>query len=198
MLRQGLELGELWVRALRCYNCAMQLGLTIPLQKFLKLPKPPYGEASDLFFCWELHKIPHINRSTFIAVNASNRYALIFAPMQAHDWKRLPQIVAAGIGQSLLMEGYSADQVEAYLSIAGQAHFTKTHGRKPVAGLNRAIEYFYHLDKFLDEGQLFQPAMSAELNADLCNAAGFPGRGYGRPREFLIEDMGRFGIGLNS
>ncbi len=28
----------------------MQLGITIPLQKYLKVKQPPYGEPIDLFF----------------------------------------------------------------------------------------------------------------------------------------------------
>lgn len=35
----------------------MQLGITIPLQKYLNLPKKSYGEPEDLFFCWEIHRI---------------------------------------------------------------------------------------------------------------------------------------------
>lgn len=35
----------------------MQLGITIPLQKHLKIKTLPYGEQSDLFYCWELHII---------------------------------------------------------------------------------------------------------------------------------------------
>lgn len=35
----------------------MQLGITIPLQKYLNLPKQSYGEPEYLFFCWEIHRI---------------------------------------------------------------------------------------------------------------------------------------------
>lgn len=34
----------------------MQLGITIPLQKYLNLPKQSYGEPEDVF-CWEIHRI---------------------------------------------------------------------------------------------------------------------------------------------
>jgi len=174
----------------------MQLGLTIPLQKFLKLPKPLYGDPSDLHFCWELHKVPRINESTLIAVNASSRYALVFAPMQAADWKRLEEIVTDGIMQALAQEGYGVDQAEAYLALAGDAHLTKTHGRKPVAGLNHAVCLLQWTcsDMHLDRHQLFQPAISAVLNEELCSAAGFPDAGHGYPKDFLKEDMARFNI----
>ena len=172
----------------------MQLGLTIPLQKFLKMPKPPYGETTDLFFCWELHKVPDISRSTLIAVNASNRYALVFMGMKAGSWKCIEEIVIDGIEQALALEGYTPHQVESYLAAAGEPELTKTHGRKPVAGLNRTIDMLWWIDKWLDERQLFQPSMSNALNKDLCHAAGFEGRDFEHPKEFLREDMVRLGI----
>ena len=32
----------------------MQFGITIPLQKHLKIKTLPYGEQADLFYCWEV------------------------------------------------------------------------------------------------------------------------------------------------
>ena len=52
----------------------MQLGITIPLQKYLNLPKQSYGEPEDLFFCWEIHRILYQGRDMMIAVNANNRF----------------------------------------------------------------------------------------------------------------------------
>ncbi len=148
----------------------MQLGVTIPLQKFLKIPRPPYGELVDLFFCWEIHKIPDSRYSTLIAVNAFNRYALVFSGMQAKCWKHIPEIVIDGIRQALTYDGFKAEQIEIYLAAAGDPELTKTHGRKPVAGLNRAVEYFYWLEDDLRQSeQLYQTALSDKLNLELCH-----------------------------
>lgn len=46
----------------------MQLGITIPLQKHLKIKTLPYGEQSDLFYCWELHIIRLQGKNTLAAV----------------------------------------------------------------------------------------------------------------------------------
>jgi len=173
---------------------ALQLGLTIPLQKFLKTPKLAYGEPTDLFFCWELYKVLGLGRSTLIAVNASNRYALVFAGMKAASWKRLEEIITEGITHALALEGYTPHQIETYLAAAGKPEFTKTHGRKPVAGLNRAVDLLCWIPKWLDGDQLFQPSMSKDLNKDLCHAAGFEGRDYEYPWELFREDMARIGI----
>ena len=35
----------------------MQFGMTIPMQKFFHMGKPPYGEKIEDLFCWELHVI---------------------------------------------------------------------------------------------------------------------------------------------
>jgi hypothetical protein len=170
----------------------MQLGLTIPLQKFLKLKQPPYGELIDPFFCWELHRIKHQGRSTFVAVNANNRFTLIFVGMRAADWKHLDTLVIDGLEQALLVEEYSSLQIVTYLSAAGEPEFTKTHGRKPVAGLNRMVENLWWDDNPVDSGQLFQPQLSRDMNHFLCHASGF--EDYGKPWEFFREDMLRLGI----
>ncbi|WP_438267029.1 DUF6933 domain-containing protein, partial [Enterocloster lavalensis] len=55
----------------------MQLGITIPLQKFLKWKPPVYGEPENLFFCWDLHVIRFHGENTLMAVNASNAFTVI-------------------------------------------------------------------------------------------------------------------------
>ena len=35
----------------------MELGLTFPLQRFLKRKPPAYGAQPDRRFCWDLHVI---------------------------------------------------------------------------------------------------------------------------------------------
>ena len=35
----------------------MELGITIPLERFLKRSSPPYGAETDRRFCWDLHVI---------------------------------------------------------------------------------------------------------------------------------------------
>ena len=172
----------------------MQLGLTIPLQKFLKAPKPPYGDSIDPFFCWEIHKVPDMPRSTFVAVNASNRFSLVFMGMKAASWKRLPEIIIESMELAFGLEGYTPQQVETYLAAAGSPEFTKTHGRKPVAGMNRAVDLLYWIELHMDQSMLYQPMISRVLNEDLCRAAGFPDVDYGYPWEYFRQDMQRIGI----
>jgi hypothetical protein len=172
----------------------MQLGLTIPLQKFLKAPAPPYGSPADLLFCWELHRVEGLGRSTFIAVNASNRYALVFVGMKAGSWKHLDELLLEAIPQAFANEGYLPDVAESYLTAAGIPEFTKTHGRKPVAGLNRVVDVLCWMDKPVDDDQTFQPHISLSLNEDICRAAGFAAGNWGYPYEFLARDLARVGI----
>lgn len=35
----------------------MELGLTFPLQRFLKMKPPLYGTEPDRRFCWDVHNI---------------------------------------------------------------------------------------------------------------------------------------------
>ena len=65
----------------------MQLGLTIPLQRFLKVHQPPYGTLCDLFYCWDLHRIILQSKETLVAVNANNRFAIVMCGMDSSAWK---------------------------------------------------------------------------------------------------------------
>ena len=55
----------------------MELGHTIPLQKFLRIQPPPYGTDSRLFFCWELHRITLQSSDTLAAVNGKTIHSII-------------------------------------------------------------------------------------------------------------------------
>lgn len=171
----------------------MELGITIPLQKHLKAKQPDYGGVVDLFFCWELHMIRYQKKNLLIVVNASNRFCCIMAGMMAKDWKAIIQKTEEAIRRGFASEGYTAEQIEEYFTMAGASVVTKTHGRKPVAGLNRAIDRLYFIPVPAEE-ELFQNLWSHEVNCDLCHAAGFDDCGYDEPRRFLQKDMQRVGI----
>lgn len=166
--------------------------MTIPLQKFLKQPKPPYGEPEDLFYCWEAHVILFQGRETLIAVNASNRFAVILWGMTPADWEDFPERLKEGIAAGFGSEGYTDEQIQAYFKKAGEIQVTKTHGRRPVAGLNRAVERLFDLTAAADKRRKDQPLHSRFANEELCSAAGFAEKGY--PLTFLAADMERVGI----
>lgn len=170
----------------------MQFGITIPLQKYLKIKTLPYGEQADLFYCWELHVIRMQGKNMLAAVNASNRFAIVLWGMKAPQWKTLEEVMRNGIRQGFLSEGYTQQQVNAYFEQAGEASLTKTHGRSPVATLNKMIEYLGFLPIVMDSGELYQVSHCHEVNRDLCHAAGFAD--YGLPVEFLEADMKRTGM----
>lgn len=170
----------------------MQLGITIPLQKYLNLPKQSYGEPEDLFFCWEIHRILYQGRDMMIAVNANNRFGVALAGITVSDWKRLPELVEEAVEKGMCDEGYSSEQIDAYFNIAGPAMLTKTHGRKSVAGLNRAIDYLYHIPGTVTEQQRLQVLHCRQMNRDICSPSGFDV--YGEPQEFFRKDMVRIGI----
>lgn len=170
----------------------MQLGITIPLQKHLKIKTLPYGEQTDLFFCWEIHIISLQRKNTLVAVNAANRFAIILWGMKVPQWKALECVIQEGIRSGFLLEGYTQEQVEVYFEKAGEITKTKTHGRSPVATLNKMIEYLRFLPMQMDNGELYQAVHSHSVNRDLCHATGF--EDYGYPVEFLEEDMKRTGI----
>ncbi|MCB6343220.1 DUF6933 domain-containing protein [Enterocloster lavalensis] len=170
----------------------MQLGITIPLQKFLKWKPPVYGEPENLFFCWDLHVIRFHGENTLMAVNASNAFTVILWKMEWADWENLEQRTLEAIRKGLLAAGYGEETAEAYFQAAGSASFTKTHGRRPVAALNRMTDFLRQAPMKLEEDRQFQSALCHFVNGNQLKTAGFdlPGR----PEVFLNEDMEKSGI----
>ena len=58
----------------------MELGLTFPLQRFLRRKPPDYGTETDRRFCWDLHVISLRGRRCLLAVHSHSRYTLMWRP----------------------------------------------------------------------------------------------------------------------
>lgn len=165
----------------------MQLGMTIPLQTYVKAPKPPYGDREDLFFCWEIHNIILQGRSALVAVNANNRFLAVLSPMGQGDWESLAERAIEAIASGLASEGYTKEQIDGYFRLAGPVEITKTHGRKPVAGLNKAIDQLFRIPVELGTRQRFQDFHCKAVNREWYRPAGY--EEYGLPVDFMEEDM---------
>lgn len=118
----------------------MELGLTIPLQRHLKIKTIFYGEENDRNFCWDLHIIKLNGRASLLVVHCSSRYTFTLYDLSRSDWSRLEETFLNGLCSTFqnigIPEKISAD----YLQQAGVLRLTKTHGRREVAYLNRAWE----------------------------------------------------------
>ncbi len=170
----------------------MELGITIPLQKFLKRQAPPYGVQEELFFCWDLHVVRYHGKDTLAVVNASNCFTSVMWDMRGDDWDKLENIGREAVCRGLLASGYTEEAVGRYFQAAGAARITKTHGRKPVAGLNRMVEFLQSAPAVPSWGELYQPLLCRFINSSTCRAAGFTVPGA--PEAFLEMDMMRCGI----
>ena len=67
-----------------------------------------------------------------------------------------------------------------------------THGRKPVAGLNKAIECMEYTDEPWNMDKMYQEHICRWVNRDICSPAGF--ETYDHTCALLEEDMKRVGI----
>ena len=66
----------------------MELGITNPLQKFLKLKQPPYGTCPDPLFCWDVHRVKIANGKVLMIVSNASSYFAAVTRMTAATWKR--------------------------------------------------------------------------------------------------------------
>ena len=164
---------------------AIELGLTIPLQRHLRLKALPYPQEPDRRFCWDIHVIPLRGRPGLLAVHCYTRYTFVLYDLNRLDWKRLPAVFLDGLRRSLSAAGFSEETTEK-LRGSELPLFTRTHGRREVAFLNRAWEGVMAAELALDESSQSQPLLDQLVNAKPSRCAGAEGLGMAAER---LADM---------
>ena len=153
---------------------AIELGLTIPLQRHLHLKALPYPQEPDRRFCWDLHVIPLRGRPSLLAVHCHTRYTFALYDLSHPEWERLPDIFLNGLRRSLFAAGF-ATETAGRLCSSELPLFTRTHGRREVAFLNRAWEDVTAAELALDESGQSQSLLDQLVNAKLSRCAGIEG-----------------------
>ena len=87
---------------------AIELGLTIPLQRHLHIKALPYNQESDRRFCWDLHVIPLRGRPSLLAVHCHTRYTFVLYDLNRLEWECLPDMFLDGLRLSLSASGFPA------------------------------------------------------------------------------------------
>ena len=159
----------------------MELGLTIPLQRHLGVKTPFYGEEPDRRFCWDLHVISLRGRPSLLAVHCHSRYTFVLYDLCPLDWACLPEVFREGLEHSLSAAGFSSEAAD-LLCGGCQPLFTKTHGRREVAFLNRAWDDVMAAELALDENTQSQPLLDQIVNAKSSRCVGFDGLGAAAER----------------
>lgn len=160
----------------------MELGLTFPLQRFLKIKSPAYGTEPDRRLCWDLHVISLQGRKSLLAVHCHSRYTFVCYDVPPLMWQDIPGLFRRGLEDSLAAAGFSQAQVGEYLREAGIVSITRTHGRREVAFLNRAWEDVLALDLCLDPASQVQPLLDHAVNTRPSRCVGFEDLGTGLER----------------
>lgn len=141
----------------------MELGLTILLQRHLGINTLPYGMESDRRSCWDLHVIFLRGRSSLLAIHCHTRYTFVLYDLSHLDWERLPEVFQAGLECSLSTAGFPSEAAN-LLCGNHQPLFTKTHGRREVAFLNRAWDDVIAAELILDENTKSQSLLEQMIN----------------------------------
>lgn len=166
-------------------NNAIELGLTIPLQRHLHLKALPYPQEPDHRFCWDLHIIPLRDRPSLLAVHCHTRYTFVLYDLNHLEWERLPEVFPDGLRLSLSAAGFPAEAIKE-LCGSELPLFTRTHGRREVAFLNRAWEDVMTVELALDESSQSQPLLEQIVNAKPSRCADTEGLGMAAER---LADM---------
>ena len=166
----------------------IELGLTIPLQRHLKIKTLPYGQEPNRRFCWDLHVIPLRSRSSLLAVHCHTRYTFVLYDLSRWEWEHLPDVFLRGLRRSLSNAGFSTESAEVFCGLEASL-LTKTHGRREVAFLNRAWEDVMAAELALDESSQNQPLLDQIVNAKPSRCVGF--EGLGAATERICHDLGK-------
>lgn len=153
----------------------MELGLTFPLQRFLKQKPPRYGIEPDRRYCWDLHVITLRGCKSLLAVHCHSRYTFVRFDVSPMEWSDLAGLFRIGLMESLSAAGFSEQEIDSYLCQSGVPTMTRTHGRREVAFLNRAWEDVLALDLCLDQSGQAQPLLDHAVNARPSRCVGFEG-----------------------
>ena len=154
----------------------MQLGLTFPFQRKLKIKFVPYGMPTERQFCWDLHCITLRGQDSLLLVHCASRYTIVACGVSGLEWARLPDFALEQIRAGLLDAGLPEQTVTDYLGQTGGPELTRTHGRREVAFLNRAWNDVLALDFTVDAATVRQPLLEQAVNGIPCRCAGFEGR----------------------
>jgi len=152
----------------------MQLGLTWPLQRLLKL-SVPYGESIERGLCWDAHCITLYGHSCLLLVHCESRYTAVRFDLSPMDWGNIGELVREEIRLGLLEAGIPEALVRDYMNESGEVQLTRTHGRREVAFLNRAWEDVLSADLLTDQSNHRQPMLNRAVNSRLCRCAGEDG-----------------------
>lgn len=166
----------------------MELGLTFPLQRFLKIKAPDYGTEPNRCFCWELHVIDLNGCKCLLAVHCYSRYTFVCYDVSPFQWADLFTLFRQGLSESLTAAGFSQSQVKGYLGRGETVQLTRTHGRREVAFLNRAWEDVLTLDLCLDTSSQAQPLLNHAVNTKPSRCVGFEGLGSALERMAGVLD----------
>lgn len=167
---------------------AVELGLTIPLQRHLHLKALPDPQEPDRRFCWDLHIIPLRGRSSLLAVHCHTRYTFVLYDLNRLEWERLPDVFLDGLRLSLSAAGFPQKTTEKLFG-SKLPLFTRTHGRREVAFLNCAWEDVMAAELALDESSQSQPLLEQIVNAKPSRCA--DAEGLGMAAERLADTLSR-------
>lgn len=87
-------------------SARIELGLTIPLQRHLRIRALPRGQEPDRRFCWDLHVISLRGRPSLLPVHCYTRYTFVLYALGRWEREHLPELFLDGLRRSLWLCGF--------------------------------------------------------------------------------------------
>lgn len=100
------------------------------------------------FFEWHANLFTFQRRKGVFLMNNQTRYSITLYGLKAEHFKKFDSIVLSAIKETFLAEGFSEDQVDAYIEKCGEVILTKTHDRSILGQMN---DFFFAVTSKLED-----------------------------------------------
>ena len=111
----------------------MQLGLTFPLQRKLKIKFVPYGTPLERLYCWDLHCITLRGQDSLLLVHCASRYTVVVCGVTGFDWQDLPGFAMEQTRSGLLENAAALSRTAGSAAAYGSGRMGK--GRTVAVGI---------------------------------------------------------------
>ncbi len=138
------------------------------------------------FYDWHANLFLYNRRKGVMLMNDATRYCIILYGLKAADFKRFDQIALEAMKETFLAEGFSMNQINAYIENCGEVTYTKTSNRSILSQMSLFDWYVSEdIEEFVPSDSLNLVELNKEIGRIILGAAH---KGF-YPIELLKEQM---------
>jgi hypothetical protein len=148
----------------------------------------------DKFYSWHADIFMYNRRKCIILMNDKTRYSMVLYGLKKEQFKNLQTVLTEAIIENFTVEGFDADDIDAYVQKLGYILYSKTNDRVCMDQMTD-MEYITinsYFQQYLQEDNINQAELNKKINRTILGKWKYV---YGI--EGLKEEMGSMKVGIN-